>query len=277
MCGAVRFEITESPVAVVNCHCSMCRKHHGVAFVTWAVIPATGFRFTAGQQNIGRYASSTQYHRSFCKTCGSVAPEPEPTGANVIIPAGNIEEDIGLEPQMHMFVGSKAPWFEIADGLPQHAAYPPELGMQAVPREPLPARAGVASGSCLCGGAAYEIDGPPMFFMWCHCSRCRLARGAAHATNMFFKADVFRWTRGRELVVDFPLPGAQFFSVAFCRDCGSSLPRVATERNIVNVPAGSLDSEPGVKPLGHIYVDSKAAWDRISGDIPQFAEMPPRR
>ena len=113
--------------------------------------------------------------------------------------------------------------------------------------------------------------------MWCHCSRCRLARGAAHATNIFYQADAFKWMRGEELIADFPLPGAQFFAVAFCRQCGSTMPRVSVERNIVNVPAGSLDSEPGITPTGHVFVSSKAPWEQITGDMPQFAEMPPRR
>jgi hypothetical protein len=54
------------------------------------------------------------------------------------------------------------------------------------------------------------------------------------------------------------------------------VPRVAVERNVVNVPAGSLDTEPGIEPMAHIYVDSRAPWDVIHGDLPQFAAMPPR-
>jgi hypothetical protein len=54
------------------------------------------------------------------------------------------------------------------------------------------------------------------------------------------------------------------------------VPRVSAARNIVSVPAGSLDSEPGIEPAGHIYVGSKAPWFEITGDLPQFAEMPPR-
>jgi hypothetical protein len=55
------------------------------------------------------------------------------------------------------------------------------------------------------------------------------------------------------------------------------VPRVAVERNVASVPAGSLDSDPGITPNGHIFVDSKAPWFDISDDLPQFAEMPPRR
>jgi hypothetical protein len=40
LCGNVRYEVDGPFAAVVNCHCSMCRKHHGSAYVTWAVVPA---------------------------------------------------------------------------------------------------------------------------------------------------------------------------------------------------------------------------------------------
>jgi hypothetical protein len=112
---------------------------------------------------------------------------------------------------------------------------------------------------------------------YCHCSRCRLGRSAAHAANVFFKADGFRWTRGADLVRDFALPGAQFFATAFCSRCGSAVPRVSVDRGIVNVPAGSLDTSPGIEPAAHIFVGSKAPWDRITDTIPQFEEMPPRK
>ena len=277
LCGAVRYEVNVAPVATMHCHCSMCRKHHGVAFVTWTIVPTAGFRFTSGRDHVASYASSAHFHRSFCRICGSVAPEQTPSGQNVVIPAGNLEGDLDLEPQLHIFVGSKADWFSITDSLPQHAEYPAEYGMQATPRAVVIREGSNAVGSCLCGATAYEISGPPSRFMWCHCSRCRLARGAAHATNIFFKAEDFQWTRGAEIVVDYPLPGAQFFAVAFCGRCGSSMPRVSAERNVVNVPAGSLDSAPGIPPLGHIYVNSKAGWDHITDELPQFAEMPTRR
>ena len=277
LCGTVRYEISVPLAALLHCHCSMCRKHHGTAFVTWAVVPSAGFRFTAGQDHT-RFASSKSYHRSFCTTCGAVTPESAASGEHVIIPAGNLEGDLGMTPQLHMFVASKAPWYEITDSLPKHAEFPAEFGMQATQRAPVtPAPTAVTAGSCLCGSAAYEIDSAPLRFMYCHCSRCRLGRGAAHATNVFSAADGFRWVRGEELVTDDPRPGAQFFAVAFCRTCGSSMPRVATERGIVNVPAGSLDVDPGMVPMGHIYVESKAPWDVITDAIPQFAEMPTRR
>jgi hypothetical protein len=176
-----------------------------------------------------------------------------------------------------MFVGSKAPWYAITDELPQFEEYPPQFGMTATPRSPVPTSGGHTRGSCLCGAVAYEITGTPQRFFYCHCSRCRLGRSAAHASNVFFKADDFHWVRGGEQVRDYKLPGAQFFGTAFCSRCGSAMPRISLERGIVNVPAGSLDTDPGMEPAAHIFVASRASWERITDKIPQFDEMPPRK
>jgi hypothetical protein len=277
LCGALRYQVDGPFIDLVHCHCSMCRKHHGAPFATWAVAPASGFRWTSDTSTLASYRSSEKGHRDFCRTCGSVAPMLDEASGLVIAPAGNLEGDLGIRPTKHMFVASKAPWYAITDDLPQHDEFPPEFGMAATPRAPVAVQAGVAQGSCLCGDVAYEIDGAPLRMYYCHCSRCRLGRSAAHCANVFYKAEGFRWTRGAGQVQEYALPGAQFFGTAFCRRCGAGVPRVAVERNVATVPAGSLDSDPGIAPNGHIFVDSKAAWFEITGDLAQFAEMPPRR
>jgi hypothetical protein len=227
-------------------------------------------------KSMDRSTSSPGFQRSFCTTCGSVMPEALASASVAICPAGNLEGDIGVEPGMHIFVGSKAPWHEITDDLPQYDEFPPQFGMKATPRPPVQATGHEVQGSCLCGDVAYAISGPPLRMFYCHCSRCRLGRSAAHASNVFFKADGHNWLRGVDLVRDYRLPGAKFFGAAFCGRCGSKLPRVSIERNVVNVPAGSLDNDPGMRVQAHIFVDSKAGWDRITDHVPQFAGMPPR-
>ena len=277
LCGALRYQIDGPFIDLLHCHCSMCRKHHGTPFVPWAAAPVNGFRWTGNTSTLASYRSSARGHRDFCRVCGSVAPMLDEASALVIVPAGNLEGDPGIRPTRHMFVASKANWYEITDDLPQHDEYPPEFGMASTPREPVAVEPGAAQGSCLCGDVAYVIDGAPLRMYYCHCSRCRLGRSAAHCANVFYKADGFRWTRGAEHVQDYSLPGARFFGTAFCRRCGSGVPRVSVERNVATVPAGSLDSEPGIAPDGHIFVDSRAPWFDIADTLPRFAEMPPPR
>jgi hypothetical protein len=41
------------------------------------------------------------------------------------LPIAGLDQDPGVQPQMNIFVGSKAPWYEITDGLPQYEEWPP--------------------------------------------------------------------------------------------------------------------------------------------------------
>lgn len=125
-------------------------------------------------------------------------------------------------------------------------------------------------GSCLCGDVAFEITGTPIRVLHCHCSRCRKARGAAASANLAVAIDGFRFVRGTELLASYKVPEAKYFTHTFCRACGSSMPRVDEARGIVVVPMGSLDEDPGVRPQGHIFVDSKAPWHETHDDLPRF-------
>ncbi len=275
LCGAVRYQLDGPFSHMSHCHCSMCRKHHGAPFATWVASPLKGFRFLAGEHHISRYDSSASWHRDFCLTCGSVQPVRMTEHKVVASPAGNLEGDPGIRPAMHIFVASKAPWYDITDKLPRHAEYPPGDGGQGIPRpDPPPASSGCTGGSCVCGKVAFEYEGAPLRMLNCHCSRCRKARSAAHTTNIFVPLDKFRFRHGEELVRDFPLPGARYFGVAFCSACGSDVPRLSHERKVAVIPAGCLDSDPGMRPSAHIFVGSKAGWFDISDDLPQFQEMP---
>lgn len=276
LCGTVRYEVDGPFSAMMHCHCSMCRKHHGAMFGTFAVAPLMGFRWLAGADNVGKYRSSEHGERQFCRTCGSVAPILLPDMDLAICPAGNLLEDLELRPQSHFFAGSRASWYPITDDLQQYEEFPPEFGPgPLIDRPVIEPRDGIAEGSCLCGKVAYEMTGPAQRMMNCHCSRCRRGRSAAHATNVMYKMEDFRFTRGEDLVQGYHVPGAKYFKNCFCGECGSAVARVSTERGFVVVPAGSLDTDPHIQPLAHIFVGSKANWFEITDDVPQYAEMPP--
>jgi hypothetical protein len=275
LCGTVRYEVDEPFDSMANCHCSMCRKHHGSAYATFVAAPIAGLRWLAGEDVIVAYASSEQGVRSFCRTCGSVTPMLISDLGLVVCPAGNLEGDLGIKPQGHWFVGSKAPWYAITDHLAQHEAYPPELGVQGLTRPQAEPREGITQGSCLCGDVAFELDGAPLRMWHCHCSRCRRGRSAAHASNVFYRIEQLRFTRGAEQVVGYKLPEAKFFGKSFCRRCGSDMPRIYSERGIAVVPAGSLDTDPGIRAMAHIFAASKASWDDITDQTPQYADGSP--
>ena len=194
------------------------------------------------------------------------------------MPAGCLDDDPGIRPLAHIFVESKAPWYEIADDLPRFDAYPASIDAPAVDRPaPEPAsRPGWVRGSCLCGGVVYEAGGDLEAIVFCHCSRCRKARSSAHNANLLVNDFAnFRWLRGEDLLESFKVPGAQRFAVSFCRVCGSTLPRAIPESPRLGVPAGTLDGDPGARPRLHIFCGSKAPWFEIADDLPRFEEYPP--
>jgi hypothetical protein len=115
-------------------------------------------------------------------------------------------------------------------------------------------------GSCLCGAVAYEVTEPFAHFLYCHCTRCRKATGAAHAANAVVKPEAFRWTRGEADVARFDLPTARSFATAFCRHCGSPMPHLTRSKTRVIIPAGTFDGEPAAGPSVHAYWRSRAGW-----------------
>jgi hypothetical protein len=275
VCGAVHWSYDAPLTTMLHCHCSVCRKHHGTLFATYVMGSLSTFRWRGGTEKIGSWQSSARERRSFCSVCGSKVARVEHDTQRVFMPAGALEGELGIRPQMHFFVGSKPAWHMLTDGLPRHDAYPPDWNALGVDNPARPLRDGVVSGSCACGRMRFEINGRPLAMRHCHCSRCRHARGSAHATNLAYPLDSLRYTVGEELLVDFDLPGAKIFGTSFCAHCGGASPRRSPARGWVVVPAGTLDSDPQTLPMAHQYVGSKAPWFEITDGVPQFAEAMP--
>ncbi|MEJ0087453.1 MAG: GFA family protein [Pseudomonadota bacterium] len=276
LCGAVRWSYDAPFTTMLHCHCSVCRKQHGTLFATFLAGPLTTCRWRGGTEKIVTWQSSAQGRRSFCSVCGSKVPGVDHASQQVFMPAGAVGGDLGMRPQMHLFVGSKSALHQLHDGLPKHDAFPPEWGSQGIDTPPRSGREGVTSGSCACGQMRFELDGRPFRMHHCHCSRCQHARGGAHSTNVLYKIEALRYTEGEPLLTDFAMPGAQYFGTSFCSACGGALPRRTVAGGVAVVPVGALDTDPQIHPMAHQWVSSKVSWFDIHDGIPQFAEAPPR-
>lgn len=121
LCGAIKYEISSSLQFARNCHCAMCRKVTGAAFATWAYVEVNNFRWVRGEAQLGKYQSSSDVTRTFCKMCGSTMQYvAKPTFQDAFgLALGTVDGDPGCKSMRHVMVGSKAPWFEITDKLPQ--------------------------------------------------------------------------------------------------------------------------------------------------------------
>lgn len=121
LCGAVRLEIAGDFLHAYYCHCSRCRRASASSFATNAFVRAVDLRVAQGEEALGVYESTPRVFRHFCTRCGS-----QLFNRNEYVPQirsvrlGVIDGDPGIRPSCHIFVGSKAPWIEIADGLPTY-------------------------------------------------------------------------------------------------------------------------------------------------------------
>lgn len=274
LCGAVTWTIEGPFEWMSHCHCSRCRKLHGTAFATYLAGPAASYS-RQGDDNVTKWESSPGFSRCFCRNCGSVVPGDVNQG-RAYSPVGNMHDDPGTRPIAHIFVGSKAPWYEITDPVMQFDTYPqgidaPVLADQA----PVDPAGSGTRGSCACRGVAYLVTAAPIRSFNCHCSRCRRGRSAAHGSNFFTQIDGVRFTRGEDLLVTYKVPEAQHFSQTFCRVCGAKMPRLDPNRGIAIVPMGGLDDDPGIRPQAHIFTGSKAPWFEITDSLPRFEAAPP--
>ena len=122
LCQEVRYEIAGPLGKAAYCHCSRCRKWSGSALLGYAGVAKRHFRWTRGEDLLGRFPSSERVFRVFCSRCGSalVAWPSDPAAESLWVMMGTLDDDPGVKPSLHIFVGSKAPWFEMADDLPRH-------------------------------------------------------------------------------------------------------------------------------------------------------------
>jgi len=127
-------------------------------------------------------------------------------------------------------------------------------------------------GSCLCGSVTFKVVGPFDRFFLCHCMHCRKDTGSAHAANLFSSTAKVRWLSGQDKLQVFTLPQTRH-TRCFCSVCGSAMPYVTDE--FVVVPAGCLDTDLAAMPDAHIFMASRARWDRDLANLPSFEALPP--
>ncbi len=127
MCGAVRYAVADEFAYAANCHCSNCRRTTGSAFKPFAGIEREKFAIAEGEHNL-MIVGEANGHDAHCKLCGSLLYSLVRDGAFIHVAMGTLLDDPAIRPMKHIFVGSKAPWHTITDGLPQFQEHEVAIG-----------------------------------------------------------------------------------------------------------------------------------------------------
>jgi hypothetical protein len=150
LCGALTFTAALPTLWVAHCHCTLCQKNAGAAFVTWAGFSDADVTIGDDADALRWYSATENAYRGFCENCGSTmffksARWPGELHITVV----NFTEALDREPQVHVNWETHQPWLHFDDGLPRqpalflcHRAYPGTQRAQVpqAPRAPLRGR-----------------------------------------------------------------------------------------------------------------------------------------
>lgn len=122
LCGAVEYEVPDEFAYAVICHCKDCQRATGSAFKPFASIDQTRLRLVKGGDRLSIYGDPAENHDVHCRRCGSLLYSViRPDRVHVTL--GTLIDAPTIRPTHHIFVASKAPWYEIQDSLPRYAGH----------------------------------------------------------------------------------------------------------------------------------------------------------
>ena len=119
LCGGVSWEAEGIPQAVHHCHCSMCRRWTGSAFVTLIWFKRNAVTWPKMMPKT--YRSSPIALRSHCDNCGTPIYLAYDKRDDIALSAGSAENPELLAPTDHYGAESRLVWADPASSLPARA------------------------------------------------------------------------------------------------------------------------------------------------------------
>ncbi len=124
-CGDIKYEVNGALRDARSCHCSRCRKAFSAQASAYALVDAETFTWLSGKGLLTSYVGSHGFGLQFCSQCGSTL-----CGIynDVIhgVTLGCVNDDPKIELGRHIYVGSKASWEVMPEGVTQFLEGAPE-------------------------------------------------------------------------------------------------------------------------------------------------------
>ena len=122
-CGSVKYQVDGKLRDAKSCHCSRCRKAFNAQASASASVEPSEFRWLSGEALLTSYVGGHGYGLQFCKNCGSTLCTTYQQEV-VQVSLGCINGEPDIEIGQHIFVGSKANWEILPEGVLQFEEWP---------------------------------------------------------------------------------------------------------------------------------------------------------
>jgi hypothetical protein len=110
LCGAVRYAVEGEPRETVHCHCRICQKSSGAAFITWATFAKSSFDYLPLGNKLGMHRSSKYATREFCPACGSQLVFRGDWDSTLDVAVGTLDEPDSVTPTANTWVTARRAW-----------------------------------------------------------------------------------------------------------------------------------------------------------------------
>ena len=124
-CGAIRYALAAVPAEGTVCHCRMCQKAGGGAFLASATVAAADLTWTRGKP--ASFQSSSAAARDFCAACGTPLTFRMTPSGRISVGLGTLDEPGAVAPLEQIGIESRLPWWDHATELPAQASPPLDL------------------------------------------------------------------------------------------------------------------------------------------------------
>ncbi len=124
-CGEIKYQVEGQLYDARSCHCSRCRKAFSSQASAYALVEPQEFKWLSGQDLLTSYVGKQGFGLQFCSQCGSTLCGIF-NGLVHGVTLGCVDGDPKVKLGKHIYVGSKASWEVIPEGVPQYNEGPPE-------------------------------------------------------------------------------------------------------------------------------------------------------
>jgi hypothetical protein len=124
-CCEIKYEVNGVLRDARSCHCSRCRKAFSSQASAYALVQPQDFKWLSGEKLLTSYVGQHGFGLQFCSKCGSTLCGIY-NGAIHGVTLGCVNGDPKIELGRHIYVGSKANWEIISEGVPKYQEGAPE-------------------------------------------------------------------------------------------------------------------------------------------------------
>ena len=117
-CGEIKYQVKGNLRDAKSCHCSRCRKAFSAQASAAAFVDSGSFSWLSGEALLTSYVGEHGYGLQFCKQCGSTLSTVY-KGEVIQVTLGCVNGDPDIQIGQHIYVGSKASWEVMPEGVIQ--------------------------------------------------------------------------------------------------------------------------------------------------------------